>query len=427
MNRIVRLDSKIVRQISAGEVVTSLFSVAKELIENALDAGGTEIMVRVEGTGMVVEDNGTGIGEDDFDRVCMAHNTSKYTDRILLEQEYGSFGFRGEALYSINQVGEVEVTTRAIGVDVGYRLSYRNGELVEKSKVAVKREGTRIGVMGIFSNNYIRKNEYYRGDRIRSRELGRIVDLVEAYNINYSGRIRMKLVDGDTGREYGEEVGIGNRVLDVDEEGLRIVVGNGKGRFHLLINNRLVEDKVLRKMICGRIGRNRFVFISTKVEKIDANIEPSKRKVLVYGREKMHQKIMKEIDKIGETKVVEESKRVGNIEQKMRKVSEKIYVDPSNRRLDEYENNKVEEVRVNKVKRVEDEATTGRKRLSLKETVYIGSDGNTTYVQLNDSLVQLNDIVVENLKEFNKIKMGEESVDYEVVGSLREFYNRFGR
>ena len=108
------LDSMIINRISAGEVVESPFSIVKELVDNALDAKSTKIMVEIKNGGIdyiCVKDNGKGIDFEDIKKAFLPHATSKIKDIEDLEA-IQTLGFRGEALASISNVSQTHMVTK---------------------------------------------------------------------------------------------------------------------------------------------------------------------------------------------------------------------------------------------------------------------------------------------------------------------------
>ena len=123
------LDPVLINQIAAGEVVERPLNVVKELIENALDANCTKIIIRIEDGGrslIEVQDDGHGMSKDQLELALTRHATSKIEDNNLFNIR--SFGFRGEALPSIASIARVKVSSRPRGEDVGYAFSVEGGE-----------------------------------------------------------------------------------------------------------------------------------------------------------------------------------------------------------------------------------------------------------------------------------------------------------
>jgi len=147
------LPSAVADQIAAGEVVERPASVAKELIENALDAGATRIDVDVAGGGvdrLVVADDGCGMDDADAVLCFSRHATSKLrvADDLLAIR---SFGFRGEALAAISSVAKVTLTTRQRPRDTGFRVVVEGGRVVSVAEAGAA-AGTRVEVADLFFN-----------------------------------------------------------------------------------------------------------------------------------------------------------------------------------------------------------------------------------------------------------------------------------
>lgn len=147
------LSSKTINQIAAGEVIENPSSVVKELIENAIDAGATQVIIEIEGGGFSlirVSDNGTGMKKDDLLLCVERHATSKIQDAKDLEGIH-TMGFRGEALASIGAVSKLKIMTAAQGEDHGNELICLGGKL-SNPQPASRTTGTTLEVRSLFYN-----------------------------------------------------------------------------------------------------------------------------------------------------------------------------------------------------------------------------------------------------------------------------------
>ena len=153
MQKIRLLDSKTINKIAAGEVVESPKSVVKELTENAIDAGASNVTVEIKDGGISyirVADNGSGIPKEQVKSAFLRHATSKMTQIEDLEHIF-TLGFRGEALASIAAVAQVEMLTKTKDEETGTRICISAGE-IEVMEDAACREGTTIIVKNLFYN-----------------------------------------------------------------------------------------------------------------------------------------------------------------------------------------------------------------------------------------------------------------------------------
>ena len=148
--RIHQLSSKIIAQIAAGEVVERPASVVKELVENSLDAGATQIKISLQQAGIdsiIVEDNGHGLTPEELELAVQAHTTSKISSLHDL-QETLTFGFRGEALHSMAAVGELRIASRPLGASEGMEYATDKKEL-EPIGLPF---GTRVTLLNLFAD-----------------------------------------------------------------------------------------------------------------------------------------------------------------------------------------------------------------------------------------------------------------------------------
>ena len=147
------LPTEVVYLITAGEVIDSLASVVRELVENSLDAGATRIVVSLwpQQWRIRVADNGCGMNLDDLQQAATAHSTSKIRSSADL-WKINSLGFRGEALHSLTTLANLEILSRTVGGKLGWRISYGNGGEVVQVEVTAIAPGTVVTVSHLFGN-----------------------------------------------------------------------------------------------------------------------------------------------------------------------------------------------------------------------------------------------------------------------------------
>ncbi|KAL7648803.1 UNVERIFIED_CONTAM: hypothetical protein RMT77_000710 [Armadillidium vulgare] len=181
---IVELSQKTVNLIKSSQVITSISSIVKELVENSLDAKATVISVKLENFGfdrLEVKDNGCGIGEDDVSYIAKPHFTSKIEAFEDLNN-LSTYGFRGEALSSLCAVSDVFVSTKNEKDNFGFTYSFDcNGNILDKKPAAVT-TGTSIIVKNLFKKIPVRR-QYYSNLRKRRDELKKIENLIMSYAI----------------------------------------------------------------------------------------------------------------------------------------------------------------------------------------------------------------------------------------------------
>jgi len=153
VSTIQALPTEVVYLITAGEVIDSLVAVVRELVENSLDAGATRIVVSLcpQIWRVRVADNGCGMNLDDLQQAATAHSTSKIHSSADL-WKINSLGFRGEALHSLTTLADLEVLSRPLGGNEGWRVNYNNeGEVVQVDFAAIA-PGTVVTVNNLFAN-----------------------------------------------------------------------------------------------------------------------------------------------------------------------------------------------------------------------------------------------------------------------------------
>jgi DNA mismatch repair protein MutL len=197
--RILQLSPSLINRIAAGEVIERPAAVIKELVENALDAGATEITVEAEDGGralMRVIDNGSGIPADDLTLAFASHATSKLVDDDDLFR-ITTMGFRGEALASIGSVSQARILSRTAGSDAAYEIFNRGGAITTP-QAAAGNVGTTVEVRNLFFNTPARR-KFVKGT---STEFGHISETLQrlalphplvSFRLLHNGRLSLDL------------------------------------------------------------------------------------------------------------------------------------------------------------------------------------------------------------------------------------------
>ena len=306
MQKIRLLDSKTINKIAAGEVVESPKSVVKELTENAIDAGASNVTVEIKEGGISyirVSDNGSGIPKEQVKSAFLRHATSKMTQIEDLEHIF-TLGFRGEALASIAAVAQVEMLTKTREEKTGTRILISAGE-IEVMEDAVCREGTSITVKNLFYNVPARRKFLKKP----ATESGYVSDLINKIALGHPEVAIQYINNGNTvlhtaGNNdpktavfyvYGKDAA--NNMLPISYKKGEYAVSGLIGRpelcranrnyENLFINGRFiknavvssaVEDAYKTKLIIGKFP----VFVlNLEVEPalVDVNVHPAKLEV----------------------------------------------------------------------------------------------------------------------------------------------------
>jgi DNA mismatch repair protein MutL len=298
-----RLPSELVNRIAAGEVVERPASAVKELVENALDAGATTILVRLSAGGLdliEVTDDGCGMSAEDMRLAIERHATSKLPDDRI--EDVSSFGFRGEALPSIASVARLTLESRIAGAD-GWRLAIDHGEPAGKGPASLP-PGTRVRVEGLFDKVPARR-KFLRSPR---SEYAACLDSVRrlamarsdvGFRLEHDGRMVLAVQPQATPARVAalldrelERHGLG---IDCLRDGLRLAGVASLPTFnrgmadhqYLFVNNRPVKDRLLvgalRAAYRDLLARDRHpvaaLFVEVPGQEVDINVHPAKTEV----------------------------------------------------------------------------------------------------------------------------------------------------
>ncbi|WP_338482761.1 DNA mismatch repair endonuclease MutL [Wolbachia endosymbiont (group A) of Ophion costatus] len=302
---IILLDTKTINRIAAGEVIERPASVVKELVENAIDAGSTEIEIKIESGGrnlITVTDNGNGIEKDDLELAFMRHATSKLSGSELIEIKH--LGFRGEALPSIAAVSRMKLSSKASGADEAWSISYEGGEKIGEITPCSLLQGTYIEIRDLFFATPNRL-KFLKTERAETQA---IVDIVNNLAmINYS--IGFTLTSGNKKfLKYVKQTSLFNRLCETEEEfqsnslevkeeeeGIKLKghickpnVNRGNStQIYTFVNGRPIKDNLLvgaiRYAYHDFIPNNRYPFavlhLEVPYDQVDVNVHPNKSEV----------------------------------------------------------------------------------------------------------------------------------------------------
>lgn len=179
-NKIERISKDVAERLTTAQVVVSLSSALRQLIDNSIDAGATIIDVRVKNNGfesIEVQDNGSGIEAHNFDALCKPHSTSKLTQFSDFDQ-LATLGFRGEALNALCTISSVTIFTRAADSEIGTRLTYDHSGNISNRQSAARELGTTIVVNKLFETLPVRRKEL---ERSQKREFVKLLSTVQSF------------------------------------------------------------------------------------------------------------------------------------------------------------------------------------------------------------------------------------------------------
>jgi len=342
MGNIVLLDELTINQIAAGEVIERPASVVKELIENSIDAGATNITVEIKNGGISyirITDNGKGIMPDDMEIAFERHATSKIRQAKDLET-VKSMGFRGEALASIAAIARVELVSKTESSDIGRKVVVEGGKVISNEEIGCPK-GTTITVQNLFFNTPVR----YKFLKKDFTEFGYIEDAVTRIAlINPNIAIRLinsgKTVIQTSGNNdmktviyniYGKDIAENCLNVDYTYEDIKVtgVVGkpiisrSNRSNQLFFVNKRYVKDKALTSAaeqgFKGMITIGKFGFlilnISVDPHKVDVNVHPAKLEVRFEEESKVFKAIYHSIkETLLKEDLVSEAEKIKNID-----------------------------------------------------------------------------------------------------------------
>ncbi|MDC8785281.1 DNA mismatch repair endonuclease MutL [Roseateles koreensis] len=308
------LPDELISQIAAGEVVERPASVVRELVDNALDAGASQIQVKLMAGGVraiAVEDDGLGIPLEELPLALKRHATSKIRSLDELESVH-TMGFRGEALAAISSVAEMAVSSRFEGALHAHRLDARSGEL----QPAARSRGTSVEVRELFFSTPARR-KFLKTD---ATELAHCVESVRrhalarpdvGFTVWHEGKLveqwrqansdtRLKDVLGDAFMAESRPVYAESGPLRIyGRAGLPEAARSRADMQYVYVNGRYVRDKLIahgiraayEDVLHGHRQPCYVLFIEIAPDRVDVNVHPTKIEVRFRDGREVHQKV----------------------------------------------------------------------------------------------------------------------------------------
>ncbi|MFN9280354.1 MAG: DNA mismatch repair endonuclease MutL [Betaproteobacteria bacterium] len=316
---ILDLPDELVSQIAAGEVVERPASVVRELVDNALDAGATQVTVRLSAGGVrsiAVEDDGGGIPAQELPLALKRHATSKIRDLTELER-VGTMGFRGEALAAIASIADLSLTSRTADAPHAFRLDARSGEL----QAAARATGTTVEVRELFFSTPARR-KFLKTD---ATELAHALEAVRrhalarpdvGFAVWHEGRLVAQWRAGTHDQRLADVLGAdflqASRPVDSAHGPLTLTGRAGQpeaarsrtDQQFLFVNGRFIRDRLIshavraayEDQLHGSRQPAYVLFLQIEPELVDVNVPPTKIEVRFRDGRAVHQAVQRAVE-----------------------------------------------------------------------------------------------------------------------------------
>ncbi len=324
MSKIRVLDTVTIDKIAAGEVIERPASVVKELVENAIDAKATAIVVEIEegGTTMIrIADNGCGIEREEVPSAFLRHSTSKIRSVDDLTR-IGSLGFRGEALSSIAAVSQVELITKTKEQAFGTRYRINGGIEVDIEDTG-SRDGTTFLIRQLFYNVPARR-KFLKTPVTEASHVGDLMTRLALSHPEISFQFinngQSKLHSSGNGNlkdviyhVYGRDVASNLLLVNQETPGLKItgflgkpVISRGNRNFeNYFINGRYVKNSVVSKAIEDAYKdfsmQHKYPFVALHMEidgeNVDVNVHPAKMELRFHNQQEVYNQVFETVNR----------------------------------------------------------------------------------------------------------------------------------
>ena len=317
--RIQALPDELVSQIAAGEVVERPASAVRELVDNALDAGASQVTVRLLAGGVrsiVVEDDGVGIAADQLVLALQRHATSKISSLGDLES-VATMGFRGEALAAIASIAELSIASRTADAAHGWRLDARSGEL----QPAARAQGTSVEVRELFFSTPARR-KFLKTD---ATELAHCLEAVRrhalarpevGFAVWHEGKLVAQWRRSDAAQRpadvLGEDFIAQSRPLQASVGAVRVhgraglpdAARSRSDQQYAYVNGRYVRDRLIghgarsayEDVLHGNRQPSWLLFIEIDPARVDVNVHPTKIEVRFRDGREVHQAVRRAVE-----------------------------------------------------------------------------------------------------------------------------------
>ena len=324
MNKIQVLDSVTIDKIAAGEVIERPASVVKELVENAIDAGSTAIVVEIKDGGISlirITDNGSGIDREDVPAAFLRHSTSKIRTADDLVH-IGSLGFRGEALSSIAAVSQVELITKTKEQTFGTRYRIAGGK-EEELEDAGAPDGTTFLVRQLFYNTPARR-KFLKTPMTEASHVGDLMTRMALSHPDISFQFinngQSKLHTSGNGNLkdviyhiYGRDIAANLLSADYEASGIKVtgylgkpLISRGNRNFeNYYINGRYVKSSIISKAIEDAYKdftmQHKYPFVVLHMdidgESVDVNVHPTKMELRFNRQQEVYNTVYVAVDR----------------------------------------------------------------------------------------------------------------------------------